>query len=129
MAEQVVKRRIGKFTSFLMIFFALILDIIEFILALLLVGAIINRIITIFEYLIYWFWFKVKKASFAGKKMRVAGSFVGEIIPFLGALPLFSFTVWLAIKDVDKEDQQISAQKAKQEQVIVSQNIIRQKRG
>lgn len=129
MSELNVKRRIGKITSFLMIFIAIILDIIEFILALFLVGAVVNRIMTILEYPGYWLWFKIKGVSFT-KNRKIAGrmgsTFIAEIIPFIGALPMFTVGVWLTIKETIREDIELTQ---KEHQTLVSQTVIRQKRG
>jgi hypothetical protein len=121
------KQRIGSFTKFLMLSVALFFDILEFILEILLIGIIFNRIITILEYLIMWLWFKLKGVSFVGNPKisgRMGGTFILEMIPFLGSLPGFTFGVWSTIKQVGKEDSV-----AKSEKVVENQNIIRQKRG
>lgn len=83
--------RISKGIAGLMIVTALIIDIIELVLALFGIGLIINRVITILAWGGFWFWFKTKNVKLLGNRKRriatIGGALVG-FIPVIGALPV-----------------------------------------
>ena len=121
-------KRIDKTDKIKMITVAVIFDIIEIILTILVVGLIANRILTLIEYLIYWFWFKAKGVSFTGNAKaasRMGGTFVTEMIPLLGALPGLTYGVNSTIKITRKED----LENSKKTEPLRSGNITRPKRG
>jgi hypothetical protein len=122
-------KRISGGTKIIMLVFAFFLDLIELILAALIAGIFINRLITIFEYFIYWFWFKIKGVSFSSNaKMgrRFGGTAILEMIPVVGALPGFTLGVYMTIKEVEKEDKE-NYQKTKAAEI--NSNITRVRRG
>ena len=68
---------------------ALVIDLIQFLLDLILIGFIVDPIISIFAYLMFWFWFKLRGVSFTNPKRAAIGgiSFLLELIPGLDMLP------------------------------------------
>lgn len=121
-----IKYRIGPLQKILMLTIAAIFDLVEFVLAVLAIGLILNRIITIIEYFIYILWFSVNKISFTSPKTlkKLGGSFIAEIIPFLGALPMFTVGVYMTIKSSREEDLDQNKEKKVE---ISNKKIIRQK--
>jgi len=101
-----MKYRIGKTQRFFMVAIAMCFDLLELILAVFLVGAVLNRIITLIEYSIYILWFMFNKIKFTKPKnlSRLGGTFFIEMIPVLGALPMFSVGVLMTINQSRRED-------------------------
>ena len=99
--------RISRFTAFLMVSISVFFDIIEFILALLAVGLILNTIIGIIKWFLFWLWFTLRGVKFFGNTKRLkigAGAFILGLIPVINALPEFTVGIILTIRDVRKED-------------------------
>lgn len=93
------RRRVGTVQSALMIGIAIAIDIVNIILVLVVgIGLVVNRFITIFVFMTFAFWFALNGVSFltgrmsAQKMVRFFGPAFGEIIPVIGALPLW--TTW-----------------------------------
>jgi uncharacterized membrane protein len=101
-----MKYRIGPTQKVFMMAIAILFDLVEFILTLLAVGIIINRIITVVEYFIYILWFSINRVFFFQPKTmkRLGGTFIAEIFPVIGALPMFSVGVHMTIKQSRLED-------------------------
>lgn len=90
-----------------MITFSIFFDLLEILLLFLFgVGLFLNRFITIIEYFIFSLWFFFKGVNVFGSKsiIKTSSTFLGEMIPALGSLPLFSLGVWMIIKQSQKED-------------------------
>jgi hypothetical protein len=117
------KYRIGGIQKTIMISFALLFDFIEFILAIFAIGLILNRIITVLEYFIYIIWFALNRVIFTKPKniARLGGTFTFEMIPVVGALPLFTLGVYMTIKQSQKEDlEKFNEEKSAEEEKIIS---------
>jgi hypothetical protein len=102
----------NKFTKYLMLAVALTFDIIELILAFLWAGLIVNRVLTIIEYCIFFPWFNSQGVRFMGNTKRITsmvGSFITEMIPVLGALPGLTVGVFLTIRSHEEELKQAGA--------------------
>lgn len=102
-----MKPRINKFDEILMLAFSVSFDLLEILLLFLFgVGLLLNRFITVIEYFIFSLWFFFKGVNVFGSKsiMKTSSTFLGEMIPALGSLPLFSLGVWMIIKQSQKED-------------------------
>ncbi len=87
--------KISNFEAGLMIAVALIIDIVQFLLDLILIGFILDPIISVFAYLMFWFWFKLRGVSFSNPKRAAIGgiSFLLELIPGLDMLPALTVGV------------------------------------
>jgi hypothetical protein len=107
-------RRIGNLTAIFMIVIAVILDIIEFVLAIFGIGLILNRALTFIEYSVFIFWFWMLGVSFTKFDNKHAtrrfywslGSMILEFIPIIGALPAFTAGVVRTIFTVRAEDRE-----------------------
>lgn len=101
-----MKYRIGKTKKFFMVSIAICFDILELILAVFLIGAVLNRFITLLEYFLYLMWFMFSKVQFTKPKnlSRMGGTFLIEMIPVLGALPMFTVGVLMTINNSRRED-------------------------
>ena len=105
------RQRIGNMQGWLMVAVAAAVDIVQILLVFFFgVGLLVNRFITIFAFMMFFFWFALNGVSFLTGKMsmkkmtRFFGTAVGEIIPVLGALPLWALGIWLTIRSVREED-------------------------
>lgn len=92
------EKKIQNIEWFLMIGLAVAIDIINIVLAMIpLVGFLFNKLISIFAWLTFWLWFKLKGA--AGIKVRskslLAFGGISEVmpVPFLSALPFWTATI------------------------------------
>jgi Kef-type K+ transport system membrane component KefB len=106
------RRRVGTIQSILMIGIAIAIDIINIILVLVVgIGIIANRFITLFVFMVFAFWFALNGVSFLTGRMsmqkmfRFFGPAFGEMIPVIGALPLWTIGIWLTLRSVKKEDE------------------------
>lgn len=120
-----VEYRIGTGSAFLMVLFAVVCDTIEAIIAAVGVGLILNRFLTIFEYAILWPWLAVKGVKPMGKRQmkKFISTFGLELIPVVGALPIFTLGVFLIIRSSRKEDLENHLKKAGS---ALASNTIRQ---
>ena len=107
-------RRIGDMQSMLMISVAVVADGVQILLWLLFgVGLIANRFVTIFMFMTFAFWFVLNGVSFltgsmsTQKMVRFFGASFGEVIPVIGALPLWTLGIWLTLRSVKKEDESV----------------------
>lgn len=102
-----VKYRISKLTATFMLVIALIIDLVELLLALLLVGLVLNRLITLLEWFIFGLWFTILGVPFftGGKRMATTtGGIIIGLIPGVGALPEFTLSIFLLILISRSED-------------------------
>jgi len=106
------RRRVGVMQSALMIGIAVAVDIVNMLLLIFFgAGLIVNRFITIFVFMVFAFWFALNGVSFLTGRMsmqkmyRFFGPAVGEMIPVIAALPLWSLGIWLTLRSVKKEDE------------------------
>ena len=87
--------RIGLGTGILMIVFAVLVDLVQFVLTLFLVGLILNTLITIVWTFIFGLWFAACGVSIL-KPKRILGFLVtilGELTPGLDILPFWTFNI------------------------------------
>ena len=105
------RRRVGAAQSALMIGIAVVVDVVNIILVLVVgIGLVANRFIAIFVFMAFAFWFALNGVSFLTGRMsmqkmfRFFGPAFGEMIPVIGALPLWSLGIWLTLRSVKKED-------------------------
>ncbi len=104
-----MKTRIGVFDQTLMLMVAIFFDLLQvFLLFFFGVGLILNRFVTLIEYFIFtlWFFFQGVNIFGSGFFSKSGSTFIGEIIPGLGSLPLFTLGVWMIIKQSQKEDRE-----------------------
>lgn len=92
-------RSVGMITTILMITVALVFDGLQFILTLLLVGVVLNPIITVAAYLIFFLWFTLGcGVKFRGKSLTGGiTTLILEFVPGLNALPGITFGVVITI--------------------------------
>jgi hypothetical protein len=68
-------------------------DGVQAILAFFIIGLLINRFISLFAWLHFYTWFKIKSIHVRGREMSISG--VAEMIPVLGALPIWTgLVIW-----------------------------------
>lgn len=106
------KRRVGIVQSALMFGIAIVFDAVNIILFLLFgVGIVANRFIAISAFMTFFLWFALSGVTFLTGKMSIQKTFrffgpaFGEIIPIVGAFPLWTLGIWLTLKSVKKEDE------------------------
>lgn len=88
------KYRIDWLIGGLMIGVAVIYDAIQGFLTFILIGFLVNWIITIWAWLTFYFWFKTKGVSFLGSKALVLnGGGLAEFIPGFNSLPVWTAAV------------------------------------
>jgi hypothetical protein len=93
MDEAKVPRKISNITAFFMITVALLLDLLQFLLTLLVLTSPIAELVTFLALCIFGVWFAIMRVNyFSGRKvgMKVAsafGSAVVELVPILDAVP------------------------------------------
>lgn len=105
--------RIGRFTAISMVSVSVFFDLIEFILTLLAIGLILNTIIGMVKWFLFWLWFTLLGVKFFGNTKRLkigAGTFILGLIPIINALPEFTTGILMTIRDVRKEDKVKMAQ-------------------
>ncbi len=93
------KFKISKTTIILMIIVALFFDLIQFILSLMVIGFVVNWSISVFAWLTFFLWFKIKGVSFANPKRAgsLLGGFLIELIPLVDMLPAWTGAIILVI--------------------------------
>lgn len=101
--------KIGVVEGALMIGVALLVDAAQALATLLLIGVVLNTVIGIIAWLIFFVWFKMKGVSFGfptrgGKGglvrnplMLIAGAGAVEFIPFINNLPAWALAVGIAV--------------------------------
>jgi flagellar biosynthesis GTPase FlhF len=94
------RERIGKGTEFTMLFVSCF-----FYLGTLVPIPILNDLINLVAWGIYWFWFKIHGASISKNAGKNVLSLLVSFIPFIGDLfGAFPFIIYLNIRTVQKED-------------------------
>lgn len=120
-----MRKEIGLVSSILMIIVALAFDTLEVLLTLLAgIGLVLNRVVTIIEYAVFWLWFKLYGIDFLNDSKTsksMISTFLAEMIPGVGTLPLFSIGVWWTIQANNRAVKE--QKKAEKEQI--NQNIVR----
>lgn len=122
-----------KFNKTLMIAVAAVFDTIEAFLVILGIGLLINRILTILEYLIFFVWFSFSGVNFTLKSKKISyagGSFVSEILPGLGSLPGLTLWVFMTIRshEEDLKEKEKNKDEVTGNKTPSNPNVTRQKR-
>lgn len=99
-----VERRIGPITTFFLYTFAIVVDIVQIILNLFLIGVLINRIISVGVGTLLLLFLFIVDALNSKTVMLSIGSFTGEVIPVLDSLPMWTLAVWRVTKAIKEED-------------------------
>ena len=111
MAEENKKRRIGAMQGTVMIFVALAIDGVQFLINLIpLVGWLFVSILSVGVALMFWTWFKLNGVSFIKGKtalLRVTALSVGtflEVFPLFNSVPAWTFAVGITVITIILED-------------------------
>lgn len=121
-------KRIGNISAGLMISVALIFDAIQTILTFIGIGIIVGPFISLWSFLTFFTWFKIKGVTFidraGGKKVAAwAGTFLLEAIPGLNSLPGITIATIATIIFTRIEDRTLS--KEQQQQLLALIQAIR----
>ena len=85
---------IKKWTLVMMVVVALVFDIVQMILDFLGAGVILDTILSILAWVVFFFWFRIHGVKFSGKMANAFGTgFLIELIPILNFLPAWTATV------------------------------------
>lgn len=97
MQEEKQEGGLGNSTIIFMMTVAIFFDVMQWLLAFILM----DWLVSIFAYLTFFLWFKIKGISFMKpRRLLVAGtSFILEIIPFVAALPALTGAVVITALD------------------------------
>lgn len=115
--------RIKDGTKWLMLLVASIIDAVEVILNIFGISFGSAWFSGAIQYGIFWGWFKIYGVSFFKKKVGgKIGAMVAESIPIIEALPIFTWSVWSAIKDSRTEDEQNQQQQINETVIRVAKN-------
>lgn len=99
------KYRIEWLEGGMMIGVATIYDALQAFLTFIIIGFLVNWIITIWAWLTFYFWFKFRGVSFLGtKSVSLNGGALIELIPGLNALPAWTAAVIILIIMTRSED-------------------------
>ena len=88
--------QINNTTATLMVATALFFDGIQALLALFMIGLILNRFVSLFAWLTFFVWFAVKGVKFVSKPKNLVvfgGGTLCEIIPVISALPAWTLSI------------------------------------
>ena len=94
----------------LMLGVAVAIDGIQILLDMVLIGLVLDSFLSIFAWLIFWFWFKLNGVSFLKGKtalLRLVAISIGgiiEIIPLINDIPTWLFAVGIMLLTVRLED-------------------------
>lgn len=105
MATAKHEQKIGNAQAAMMIAVALMIDLFQFVLGLLMIGVVLNYFISFMALLIFWFWFLMNGVHFMGsmKEVRIGMTFFGTAfgemapIPFFNVLPIWTFGIGATI--------------------------------
>lgn len=102
------RNRFGAFQKPLLLATAISLDLIQALLSLLVVGVVLNGVVSLFAWLSYYLWYKVLDIGFLDVGVRKILTFMGggllEMIPIVNTLPSWTISVILIIFIVARED-------------------------
>lgn len=120
--------RIPNSTGAIMLTFALFIDILQALLEFMIIGLILNPLITIITWLIFWLWFNIRGVNFSKSTKRVLSTAFTALVEMtpLSFLPTWSFNTFYLIYTARQEDAQynrimevqIKNQKARQHQAM-----------
>lgn len=104
--------RISVDQKYLILGFAILVDIIEIILLFTAVGTIFEVLSGIIQYGIVWVLFAMNGVPFFSSRRIKRQVFAGvlESVPAVGALPIFTWSVWKTIKEAEAEDEEQNQQ-------------------
>jgi len=102
------RHRIGTLTATAMTTVALFIDGLQALLTFLIIGFIINPLIQIFAWILFYLWFHFNDVKMLEGGLRKAILFFGggilELIPIINALPVWTLTTGATILIVKQED-------------------------
>ncbi len=103
------RERISTVTAAFIIAIALILDLVQFLLVLTVVGSVVSVIIGLLAGFGLWLVFALHGVKYSGtgalkKAGATFGTMVAEMVPFLDVLPLITIGAVLIIRQTRKED-------------------------
>lgn len=104
---------------------ALAVDVIEFLLDLIVIGAIVNRFISVFAFLFFLTWFYLLGVKFTKNPSNVNSFIIGfiiKLIPFLDLLPAWTVLTVRMIYLTRKEDKLAVSGKAAGKMAPKNQN-------
>jgi hypothetical protein len=106
------QERISGRTRFMMLATAALIDLLEFLFDLILIGFIINPLLDFLAAGLFAAWFTIHGAPFSGSTKRLGGAvvtFLIELTP-LGFLPLWFIDILYSTYNVRKEDAEVNEQ-------------------
>ena len=112
-----VRHRIGAFQAASMIGIAMFFDFLQLILTFLIIGLIINTILSVVIFLIFLAWFSANGVNYfagahAGRRFFImSATFLAKLIPGINMLPLWTIRVIAEIRLVHSEDRQYNKRK------------------
>lgn len=108
--EENKKRRIGNMQGVFMIGVALTIDGVQVLLDMVFIGLILDSFISIFAWMLFWFWFRLNDVSFLRGKaallrlVAISGAGIIEIIPLVNDIPSWTFAVAIMLATIAIED-------------------------
>lgn len=98
--------KISKTSAMLMTMTAYFFDGLQAFLNFILIGFLINWIISIYAFLTFYIWFKMKGVRFTTVKNATSfnGSFLGKLIPGLNTIPFWTLSVGLILAPIIAKD-------------------------
>ena len=109
-------KRIGIVSKIGLYASALVFDLVQILLDFIAVGAILGTIITAFAWIMYFIWFKILGVPFtigsgSNSSRRSIAFFaggIGEMIPLINALPMWTISIAIIISATNKEDAEVA---------------------
>jgi|GEM_PF-4992934 len=113
------RHRVGGFQGAALIGLAMFFDFIQLILTFLIIGLIINTLLSIVIFLFFFAWFSFNGVSYfsgphAERRFAVmSATFLAKLIPGINMMPLWTIRIMSEIRLVHREDRQYNKQQAK----------------
>jgi hypothetical protein len=106
--------RIGGLQRGAMLVVAAFLDFLQLILTFLIIGLIINTILSFVIFLLFFGWFSANGVNFFSLKRPQRHLLVlMKLVPGVNAIPLWTFRIWSEIRLVRHEDREYNKRQAK----------------
>lgn len=110
-------QRIGNTTAVMMICVALFFDALQILATVAVIGVVIGPLVSLFAFLTFFTWFKIKGIPFVAGRKRV-GVWVltglAEFLPLLGAIPAVTLGIIAVILITKAEDKALSEERQQQ---------------
>jgi len=100
------KVKIDNITTTLMIGTALLIDSVQTLLTLVLIGPFVNWLISIFAWMTFFLWFLLKGVKFTNNPKKIftfMGGSLAEFIPIIASLPIWTCTITMTILTIKAE--------------------------